>query len=258
MISQVIHAQRPAVFVAGLLPDSYTVLAAASARVYHAQLSPKNAEWCYSRLRGTLVLGKDTAQVEDPLRGPHNHDNTTTEAEDHWFRLLDTESGKAVWMFRFYTGFSYQLDRPFFHVFQGRSRRFGFLFEDDDEATAFAEKVASEACSPRKHRSLSLSRGTNQGSRRAISPEMVSAPAPHSFVHVAHMGVNDDSAIEVSKGINPSWKAGLSGLQDGRTSSESKKDGHTHFADRFWTGVGNDIQIKPKTRRMIPASRFTA
>lgn len=89
------------------------------------------------------------------------------------------------------------------------------------------------------------------------------------------MGVNDDSAIEVSKGINPSWKAGLSGLQDGRTSSESKKDGHTHFADRFWTGVGNDseflhrnlilsdliyfeVQIKPKTRRMIPTSRFTA
>jgi Wiskott-Aldrich syndrome protein len=114
MISQVVRAelkQQSAVFIPGLLPNSYSILAAASARVYHAQLSPKSAEWCYSRLRGTLLLGRDTVQVEDPQ---------SVEAENHWFRLLDADSGKPVWMFRIHTGFSYQVDRPFFHVFQGR------------------------------------------------------------------------------------------------------------------------------------------
>jgi neural Wiskott-Aldrich syndrome protein len=168
MISQAIntkHEHSPAAFVPGLLPNSYSILASASARVYHAQLRPKNAEWCYSRLRGTLVLGKDSnaVHIEDPLRP----NNSIVEAESHWFRLLDAESGKPVWMFKFYPGFSYQLDRPFFHVVQGRvscasidsglfvnvvfpkSRKFGFLFDDDDEAGAFARKVTGQGCPPR-------------------------------------------------------------------------------------------------------------
>jgi neural Wiskott-Aldrich syndrome protein len=221
------------------------------------------------------VLGKDDVQVEDMLR-PSNND--VVEAENHWFRLLDADSGKPVWMFRFHTGFSYQLDRPFFHVFQGRvspafvhlafvfkqflkSRKFGFLFEDDDEAGAFASKVTNQTCPPRmsfqsffhkprteprprsgKHRTLSLSRSIstlNQGTRRAISPAMISAPNVHSFVHVAHAGVHNDGAIETSKGVHPSWKAALGGLQDGRTNSRMMvTDGHPDFVEGFWKSVG--------------------
>jgi hypothetical protein len=163
MISQVVHAKlkHPLnVVVPGLLPNSYSVLAVASARIYHAPFNPSNAEWYYSRLRGTLVLGKDSI-VSKELG------NSDSEAEDSWFRLLDADSGKPVWMFRIHTGLSYQQDRPFFHVFQGRvrhltsvlfhfehlfplkSRRFGFLFENDDEATSFARKVTHQTNPPR-------------------------------------------------------------------------------------------------------------
>jgi len=199
------------------------------------------------------VLGKDIVQAGDP---------PSVEAENYWFRLLDADSRKPVWMFRIPAGFSYQLDRPFFHVFQGRSRRFGFLFEDDDEATAFARKVTSQTQPPRKHRTLSLSRkrsNLNQGSRRTVSPTMISAPTLHSFVHVAHVGISDDGAIEASKDIDPSWKVVLGGLR----TSKMVPDGQVDFVEGFWkdvdtidrsgnssetTIVGNDIQIKSAMR----------
>jgi len=121
MISQVLNAEykSPTVVIPGLSPNSYDVLAVASARVYHAQLAIKNAEWCYSRLRGTLVFGMDRVQVGDVV-GPYHRDNGVVQPEHHWFRLLDPKSGRPVWMFKIHTGFSYQVDRPFFHVFQGR------------------------------------------------------------------------------------------------------------------------------------------
>ena len=114
MISQIVHAEHKkplSIFLPGRLPDAYSILAEASVRIYHAQLSPKNAEWSYSRLRGTLVLGKDIPQAGDL---------PSVEAESYWFRLLDADSRKPVWMFKIPTGFAYQLDRPFFHIFQGR------------------------------------------------------------------------------------------------------------------------------------------
>jgi Wiskott-Aldrich syndrome protein len=67
---------------------------------------------------------------------------------------------------------------------------------------------------------------------------MISAPALHSFVHIAHVGINDDGAIEASEGVDPSWKAVLSGLHDGTSSREMVvPDGHTSFVDGFWKGV---------------------
>jgi Wiskott-Aldrich syndrome protein len=122
MISQIVHAETKHplnVVVPGISPNSYNVLAVASARIYHAPLSYKNAEWCYSRLRGTLVLGKDSVQAGDS-KELGSIDIGIVDAEDNWFRLLDADSGKLVWMFRFHAGLSYQQDRPFFHVFQGR------------------------------------------------------------------------------------------------------------------------------------------
>lgn len=109
MISHSIAYQQQAVdIVPGLPPNTYSVLATASARVYHAQ-NLKGSEWCYSRLKGTLVFGKNVVDT-GPVDG----------AENHWFRLLDEISGKAVWMFQVPSGLAYQQDRPFFHVFQGR------------------------------------------------------------------------------------------------------------------------------------------
>ncbi|KAG5639756.1 hypothetical protein H0H81_000036 [Sphagnurus paluster] len=134
--------------IPGVATNTYTVLGVASARIYHAQLNTKTPEWCYSRMKGTLVFGKD--------RDPDTIENApmapSVQAGNHWFRLLDAVSGKPVWIFkvRSGSGFVYEIDRPFFHAFQGKSRRFGFLFENDDEASALAKEVISQISPPRK------------------------------------------------------------------------------------------------------------
>lgn len=98
--------------VPGLDLGSYEFIAMASARIYHAQLGAKHGEWCYSRLKGTLVFGMDL------------HNTMGLDAEKFWFRLIDEDTAKVVWIFRFPAGLDYQVDRPFFHVIQGKVRSF--------------------------------------------------------------------------------------------------------------------------------------
>ena len=97
----------------GLEQKPYAIIAVAGARVYHTKLQEKDHQWNYSRWKGTLTLGRDLDTPESLAQG-------TSEAEKHWFRLADVESGRTVWMFKFPENFEYELDRPFFHVFQGR------------------------------------------------------------------------------------------------------------------------------------------
>ena len=99
--------------VSGLEQKPYAIIAVAGARVYHTKLQEKDHQWNYSRWKGTLSLGRDLDTPESLAQG-------TSEAEKHWFRLADVESGRTVWMFKFPENFEYELDRPFFHVFQGR------------------------------------------------------------------------------------------------------------------------------------------
>ncbi|KAF8062239.1 hypothetical protein FPV67DRAFT_1421804 [Lyophyllum atratum] len=224
--------------IPGLPSDTYAVLAVASARVYHAHLSTKTPEWCYSRMRGTLVFGKDN-EPHDPLK---SQAPGTVDPASHWFRLLDEKSGKPIWVFKVPAGFAYELDRPFFHAFQGKSRRFGFLFENDEEASVLGKTVITQTCPPRpsKNRSLSLSirnKSPSSAARRTICPSMVSLPTPNSFVHVAHVGMNKDGVIEASKGIDPSWKAVLEGhsLRDhGRLPPKTAVPEPKSFGEGFW------------------------
>ncbi|KAG6829592.1 hypothetical protein H0H87_010741 [Tephrocybe sp. NHM501043] len=142
---------HPSTTISGLSPDTYTIFAVADARIYHAELTTKTPEWCYSRMKGTLVFGKDSEPEEHLGYRPP----AINETHSYWFRLLDRTSGKPIWMFKVPAGFVYELDRPFFHAFQGKSRRFGFLFEDDDEASTLAKKVIAHTCPPRMpHHSL--------------------------------------------------------------------------------------------------------
>ena len=98
----------------GLEQKPYAIIAVAGARVYHTKLHEKDHhQWNYSHWKGTLTLGRDLDTPESLAQG-------TSEAEKHWFRLADVESGRTVWMFKFPENFEYELDRPFFHVFQGR------------------------------------------------------------------------------------------------------------------------------------------
>ncbi|KAF9467126.1 hypothetical protein BDZ94DRAFT_1156655, partial [Collybia nuda] len=236
------QTNKAANMVLGLSPNTYSILGTASARVYHAQ-NLRGSEWCYSRLKGTLVFGKNIVASD-----------SVDDGENHWFRLLDVNSGKAIWMFQVPSGLAYQQDRPFFHIFQGRSRRFGFLFEDDDEAAEFANIVIAETRPPwfrlkkvpltyylsvipkGRSRSLSAKSKPVSRSRSTISPSMVSAPTPNSFVHISHVGINKEGDVEASPGIDPSWKTTLSGLQTYSKVGEATRE-RVDFSSSFWKGV---------------------
>lgn len=101
--------------VAEFETNTHTIHAVASARLYHTQLNVKNCEWSYSRLKGTLSFGRDWSSKSAGQGGAQD-------SEKYWFSLVDKDTGRAVWMFKIPPGMDYQVDRPFFHVFQGRVR----------------------------------------------------------------------------------------------------------------------------------------
>jgi neural Wiskott-Aldrich syndrome protein len=65
---------------------------------------------------------------------------------------------------------------------------------------------------------------------------MISSPAPDSFKHVAHVGVNKNGIFEASKNLDASWKEMLTKLQ-GHGVSEAVVIRHHDFVDGFWKGV---------------------
>lgn len=141
-------ASNPAEYLLpGVAPGAHILYAIASARIYHStQLtsnhsgtlsfgrghgSSKNknngSQWVYSHLKGTLVFGQDnhsgtseTTTVEQIVVPSRNEGEPKG---DWWFQLVDDEAGRVVWKFKIPLGagakFNYELDRPFFHVFQG-------------------------------------------------------------------------------------------------------------------------------------------
>jgi hypothetical protein len=64
---------------------------------------------------------------------------------------------------------------------------------------------------------------------------MISSPAPLSFKHVAHVGVNRDGLFEASKDLEGSWKTMLADLQGHGVSEAVLRQ--SNFGDGFWRGV---------------------
>lgn len=65
---------------------------------------------------------------------------------------------------------------------------------------------------------------------------MISRPAPGSFVHVGHIGLDESGAIEVSEGIEPGWTMMLQEMRGyGMNDVVVQKD--SDYADCFWAGV---------------------
>jgi len=82
-----------------------------------------------------------------------------------------------------------------------------------------------------------------------ISRSMISSPAPDSFRHVAHVGVNANGIFEASKDLDASWKEMLTQLQ-GHGVSEAIVIQHHDFVDGFWKGVETTQRIENlKTER---------
>lgn len=73
-------------------------------------------------------------------------------------------------------------------------------------------------------------------SQTSIPRSMISSPAPDSFKHLAHVGVNKDGIFEVSKDIDPLWKDMLTKLQ-GHGVSEAIVNRHQDFVEGFLKGV---------------------
>ncbi|KAF8909680.1 hypothetical protein CPB84DRAFT_1434462 [Gymnopilus junonius] len=192
----------------GLEHNPYRVLAVAGARVYHAVLDPRDSPWVYSGWKGTLTFGRD-------LDAPNSPRRDISEIEKFWFRLVDDETGSTRWTFKFPEAFEYTEDRPFFHVFKGRVRRYGFLFNDDDEAVAFGQKVVQRLPNYQPSRPLRTASRTARvkSPSYSISRSMVSSPVPQSFRHIAHAGVSKDGIFEASRGLDKTWKATLADLQ---------------------------------------------
>jgi len=171
---------------------------ATAVRVYHKQFSDPDNQWTFCGHKGLLAFGRDRSNLTGG-RGSSSIGHGATESDDYWFRV--TDGGKTVWQFKIPADFRYGADKPFFHVFSGSSRMFAFRFENDDEAAVFCKKVQDRTCPnvSRKPKFTGIPRP------RRVSTSMISSPQPNSFVHLAHVGVNQEGIIETSKDIDPHW-----------------------------------------------------
>ncbi|KAJ6511439.1 hypothetical protein C8R47DRAFT_963998 [Mycena vitilis] len=210
MISQLVSSTTKigtdtSFLVPGLQPSTYKVYAVIQARVYHAAFGSKQGEsWTYSGLHGKLMFGKERGSVD---------------AQGYWFRLLD-DAGKTIWIFKIpEMSFEYRIDKPFFHIFRGSSRKFGFLYYEDNEAATFAKKVigrTTPGTRPPAENSLaamatelprSIRSRLASSTKGRLSPAMISAPTANSFVHVAHVVGAKKGApfVEAENEAEPSW-----------------------------------------------------
>ncbi|KAL0946229.1 hypothetical protein HGRIS_012488 [Hohenbuehelia grisea] len=193
--------------IAMCLPsNNCEIFAAASpARIYHAQFGTKGNDWTSSSLEGKLIFGCDHLG-----------------SDEYWFRLIDTDTNRIVWVFRVpSSGFVYEVDRPFFHVFTGKSRRFGFLFSDDGDASVFAKEVSERT----KRLAPKRSSARKNSLPARISPSMISVPSFSTFVHVSHIGINKEGVLEISEGLDPIWRTVLPVLpaQDAKKEEERRE-----------------------------------
>lgn len=245
--------------ILSLLPPQSRVVAVASARIYHAPFKARGDDWTYSGLRGLLIFGGIRTPLPSERKSGPKH--KTTFVESYWLRLVDQDTGKGVtWMYHIPEGFDYRLDKPFFHYFMGKTRMFGFRFEDDAEAEKFYDKIASRIKStvPLCRRKPLPPTPTNQ-----LSTAMISPPAPGTFIHVAHMGIDEKGRIEASENVAPGWTMMLKELK-GHDPAGKLLDEQTDLAASFWTGVKaasvrsrvqtTDIPVPDQTRTQDPAS----
>ncbi|KAF9269460.1 hypothetical protein L218DRAFT_850339 [Marasmius fiardii PR-910] len=205
-----------------LLSHNRIPLVEASAKIYHAKFGVEPPEWQYFHQRGKVIFGRDEeCPRETGSDGSRSSVSLSDrpigimDAECYWFRLLDPNSGKVNWLFPVPENLTYSMDKPFFHMFNGRSRLWGFLFEDDAEGNAFGEIVRRHLPTPTgtpslrsKERSASVSERTSK-----VTTAMISLPRSSSFAHLAHIGINDNGEVEGSDGVDPSWSRVVSESQ---------------------------------------------
>ncbi|KAI6018358.1 hypothetical protein EDC04DRAFT_2869988 [Pisolithus marmoratus] len=228
-----------------LEPNTQKVIATAAVRVYHASFINPHLNWTYSKLKGILVFGRDreglgsSAGVPSQLLSPPP-DRGGTQGhglrlkEKYWFKLIDVKTDRVVWIFSVPEVFEYCKDKPFFHYFTGTTRMFGFCFDEDEEADVFFKKSRNKSKPP----PVSVHQPpTRPSTATPLKPNMISGPAPHSFVHVSHVGISSSGAIESSKNVEPAWSALIADLQGYGFESHGGSGVNADFMEGFLAGA---------------------
>lgn len=65
---------------------------------------------------------------------------------------------------------------------------------------------------------------------------MISSPAPYSFKHIAHVGINKEGVFEASKDLDGTWKAMLTDLQ-GHGVCDVEHLRQSNFGEGFWKSL---------------------
>lgn len=71
---------------------------------------------------------------------------------------------------------------------------------------------------------------------RRVDPSTISAPAPASFVHIAHVGINAKGMIETSKDLDPAWQILVQDLQAYGVSHDVVEE-NVDFVEGFLAGA---------------------
>ncbi|KAJ6611192.1 hypothetical protein B0H10DRAFT_1651092, partial [Mycena sp. CBHHK59/15] len=180
---------------AAIPQTSSKILFAALARVYYA--SPQPDEWSYSGMQGALAFVRDNSK------------------NAYLFAMVDLNGTRGViWDYELYDGLEYFPDRAFFHSFAADECMIGFVFADEREAKTFWKKVTAKKDTKNLYPAKPASEKKKKASKGGkIDKSMISGPASGSFVHVAHMGYDEDQGF-TSTGVDPSWTAFLGQLEN--------------------------------------------
>ncbi|TFY57740.1 hypothetical protein EVJ58_g6845 [Rhodofomes roseus] len=202
------------------LPQNIKILAVAPSRIYQAPFGAREDAWAYTGLNGMLVFGRDRVAMhaERPLgSGPG-----TSFERKYWLKLVDLAPGKGViWVHPIPTEFQYRLDKPFFHIFHGKSRMFGIRFEEDVHAERFYKKMSDSHATmlparkiskaPSRYAARATTSVTNPAKNR-IRRSLISGPVPGTFDHVAHAGFANGQ-FEASGKVEPELKIMVEQMQ---------------------------------------------
>ncbi|KAJ3882221.1 hypothetical protein F5051DRAFT_436213 [Lentinula edodes] len=121
--------------------SSSRVLAQVTVKLYHAKFSGMEYDWQYFNQRGTIQFCLNNCEADAELSTTEESASPKLIEANYWFRLRDELSGKILWAFSIPEECVYHIEKPFFHIFNGRSRMWGFLFDRDEDGYIFGQSV---------------------------------------------------------------------------------------------------------------------
>ncbi|KAJ3930089.1 MAG: hypothetical protein NXY57DRAFT_963007 [Lentinula lateritia] len=151
------------------------VLAQVTVKLYHAKFSGMEYDWQYFNQRGTIQFCLNNCEADVELSTTEESASPKLIEADYWFRLRDELSGKILWTFSIPEECRYHIEKPFFHIFNGRSRMWGFLFDRDEDGYVFGQSVQA-------HLPTSATQDSQMKGIPPYFPPFLIRPSHHAFV----------------------------------------------------------------------------